>query len=173
MLSTMVIFPDIMWNSMTFFIKFAKCQNFPDTLQNSLTIPWPWEILFLPDISLTAMNPEVVHPLYAKTSLRVRVLKAASHNSHWKTSQILQQHLWGNARLKSITHHFHVFQTWRVLTWTLWLPPATQGGTPTDASDRWTELAGSYADLWHPVTDHCNIQYLTIRANAFLIQFFN
>ena len=22
-----------------------------------MTIPWPWEILFLPDISLTAMNP--------------------------------------------------------------------------------------------------------------------
>ena len=57
MLSKMVIFPDIMWNSMTFFINFAKCQNFPDTLQNSLTIPWPWQILFLPDISLTAMNP--------------------------------------------------------------------------------------------------------------------
>ena len=57
MLSKMVIFPDIMWNSMTFFINFAKCQNFPDTLQNSLTIPWPWEILFLPDIYLTAMNP--------------------------------------------------------------------------------------------------------------------
>ena len=58
MLSKMVIFPDIMWNSMTFFINFAECQNFPDTLQNSLTIPWPWEILFLPDISLTAMNPD-------------------------------------------------------------------------------------------------------------------
>ena len=58
MLSKIVIFPDIMWNSMTFFINFAKCQNFPDTLYNSLTIPWPWEILFLRDISLTAMNPD-------------------------------------------------------------------------------------------------------------------
>ena len=65
MLSKMVIFPDIMWNSMTFFINFAECQNFPDTLQNSLTIPWPWEILFLPDISLTAMNPVF---FYRKTS---------------------------------------------------------------------------------------------------------
>ena len=23
-----------------------------------MTIPWPWEILFLPDISLMAMNPD-------------------------------------------------------------------------------------------------------------------
>ena len=55
--SPMVIFPDIMWNSMTFFINFAKCQNFPDA--NSLTIPRPWKILFLHDISLTAMNPDL------------------------------------------------------------------------------------------------------------------
>ena len=32
MLSKMVILPDIMWNSMTSFINFAKCENFPDTL---------------------------------------------------------------------------------------------------------------------------------------------
>ena len=32
MLSKLIIFLDIMWNSMTFFINFAKCQNIPDNL---------------------------------------------------------------------------------------------------------------------------------------------
>ena len=32
MLSKLIIFLDIMWNSMTFFINFAQCQNIPDNL---------------------------------------------------------------------------------------------------------------------------------------------
>ena len=64
MLYEVVIFPDIMWNSMTFFINFAKCQNFPDTLQIpvmlsevsfSLTlceIPWRFSSI-LPNVKIS------------------------------------------------------------------------------------------------------------------------
>ena len=57
---------------------FCKISFFPDTSQNSLTIPWPWKNCNFPNISLTCMNP-----VYAPGIIRCEGIKI-SVRSDWR-----------------------------------------------------------------------------------------
>ena len=81
-LSKMVIFPDIVWNSMTFFINFAKCQNFLTLCK----IPWQFPDLEKFYFSLTAMNPVEIWRMTLKNnraSLLCYCKLCVSFGTHW------------------------------------------------------------------------------------------